>query len=124
MIDTIVELNSSKMNRKLSHEYWTDMGNSGIRGKRILTECNGCESYLLKLDNGAKTVLHSNSTQYEAINVREGRIRNNITGETYSEGDVVVFDKGMEVELVCEDGSYLFCVMGSNKELVGGLVNI
>jgi len=123
MIDQAVILNSDRMNSRLTHEKWSEMGyDSGIRGKRIINECDGCESYLIKMEEGTKTVLHSNPSQYEAINVREGQLKNNITGETYSEGDVVMFNVGEEICLECEDGSYLFCVMGPDKEKVESMV--
>jgi quercetin dioxygenase-like cupin family protein len=125
MTDNIVIIDSNKMNSKLTHERWADMGyDSGIRGKRILNECDGCESYLIKMEQGSKTVIHSNPSQYEGINIREGRLRNNVTGETYNEGDVVVFDVGDEIALECEDGSYVFCVMGSDKERVCNMVSL
>lgn len=82
----------------------------GASCKRIKTP-EDYHGFLLKYDAGSTTAKHRNVDEYEILDVRVGTIINKVTNETYVEGDVVIFDKGEEHEIYCEEEAYVYCVM-------------
>jgi len=95
----------------------------GLSCKRIKTpeEYNG---FLLKYDTNSYTVPHINADEYEVLNVKYGTITNLITGESFTEGETLVIDKGEVHEIYCNSEAYIYFITTKSKSALANLTKV
>jgi len=119
VVTNTVKLSSRDLIGETAYDKWNRVGVcENALCKRIKTP-NEYHGFLIRYETGARSLKHQNSEEYEILDVRVGSITNLVTGDTYSEGDVVVFEKGEEHEILCEEEAYVFCVMSKSRKTLG-----
>jgi len=119
VITTSIKFSSTELINETSYDQWSTVTIcEDAVCKRIKTpkDYNG---FLVRYETGARTVRHENHNEYEILDIRVGSIRNTITNEVYHEGDTIMFTKGEEHELICEEEAYVYCVMSKKQRQLG-----